>query len=56
VTATDREGDRWHLLSPDADGLVRDLVAARIAFTDLEVRPASLEEAFLTLVGEPCLR
>jgi ABC-2 type transport system ATP-binding protein len=57
VTATDREGDRWHLLSPDADRLVRDLVAAGVAFADLEVRPASLEEAFLRLLDAettPC--
>jgi ABC-2 type transport system ATP-binding protein len=52
VTATDREGDRWHLLTPDADRLVRDIVAADVAFTDLEVRPTSLEEAFLTLTEE----
>jgi ABC-2 type transport system ATP-binding protein len=49
VSATDREGDRWHLLTPDSDRLVRDLVAADVPFTDLEVRPTSLEEAFLTL-------
>ncbi|GAA0524777.1 ABC transporter ATP-binding protein [Paractinoplanes ferrugineus] len=56
LTATDREGDRWHLLSPDADRLVRDLVAAGVPFTDLEVRPASLEEAFLRLLERevPC--
>ncbi|GIF19911.1 ABC-2 type transport system ATP-binding protein [Actinoplanes tereljensis] len=54
VTATDREGDRWHLLSPDADRLVRDLVAAEVHFTDLEIRRASLEEAFLRLLEEPC--
>ncbi|GIM92958.1 ABC transporter ATP-binding protein [Paractinoplanes toevensis] len=54
VTATDREGDRWHLLSPDADQLVRDLVTAGVTFTDLEIRPASLEEAFLRLLEEPC--
>jgi ABC-2 type transport system ATP-binding protein len=45
----DRDGDRTHLLTPDADRLVRDLVAAEVPFTDLEVRPTSLEEAFLTL-------
>jgi ABC-2 type transport system ATP-binding protein len=54
VVSTDRDGDRWHLLSPDADRLVRDLVAAGVPFSDLAVRPASLEEAFLSLVEEPC--
>jgi len=49
LSATDREGDRWHLLTTDSDRLVRDLVAADVPFTDLEVRPTSLEEAFLTL-------
>jgi ABC-2 type transport system ATP-binding protein len=49
LSATDREGDRWHLLTPDSDRLVRDIVAAGVPFTDLEVRPTSLEEAFLTL-------
>ncbi|GAA2618015.1 ABC transporter ATP-binding protein [Paractinoplanes durhamensis] len=58
VTATERDGDRWHLLSPDADRLVRDLVAADVPFADLEVRPASLEEAFLRLtrLEEACPR
>ncbi|MFF5296785.1 ABC transporter ATP-binding protein [Paractinoplanes globisporus] len=59
LSGTDREGDRWHLVTPDSDRLVRDLVAADVPFTDLEVRPASLEEAFLTLtersVEESCL-
>jgi ABC-2 type transport system ATP-binding protein len=59
LSGTDREGDRWHLVTPDSDRLVRDLVAADVPFTDLEVRPASLEEAFLTLTErsaeESCL-
>ena len=58
LSATDREGDRWRLLTPDSDRLVRDLVAAEVPFTDLEVRPTSLEEAFLTLTDkseEKCL-
>jgi ABC-2 type transport system ATP-binding protein len=49
IAGMDRDGDRTHLLTPDADRLVRDLVAAEVPFTDLEVRPTSLEEAFLTL-------
>ena len=51
VVGTEREGDRLHLLTPDADRLVRDLVAHDVAFSDLEVRPTSLEEAFLTLTA-----
>ncbi|MGK5680322.1 ABC transporter ATP-binding protein [Actinoplanes sp. URMC 104] len=49
ITGAERDGDRHHLLTADADRLVRDLVTSGIAFTDLEVRPTSLEEAFLTL-------
>jgi ABC-2 type transport system ATP-binding protein len=51
VVGTERDGDRTHLLTADADRLVRDLVARDVAFTDLEVRPTSLEEAFLTLTA-----
>jgi ABC-2 type transport system ATP-binding protein len=51
VIRTERDGDRTHLMTPDADRLVRDLVAHDVAFTDLEVRPTSLEEAFLTLTA-----
>ena len=52
VVRTERSGDRLHLLTADADRLVRDLVSHDVAFTDLEVRPTSLEEAFLTLTRE----
>jgi ABC-2 type transport system ATP-binding protein len=38
-----------HLLTTDSDQLVRDLVASGADFRDLEVRPTTLEEAFLTL-------
>jgi ABC-2 type transport system ATP-binding protein len=51
IAGLDREGDRLHLLTPDADRLVRDLVAADVPFTGLEIRPTSLEEAFLTLTS-----
>jgi ABC-2 type transport system ATP-binding protein len=51
VIGTERDGDRTHLLTADADRLVRDLVAHQVPFTDLEVRPTSLEEAFLTLTA-----
>jgi ABC-2 type transport system ATP-binding protein len=48
LLGVEQQGDRLHLLTPDADRLVRDLVALDVGFTDLEVRPTSLEEAFLT--------
>lgn len=51
VVGREREGDRLHLLTGDADRLVRDLVRLDVPFADLEVRPTSLEEAFLTLTG-----
>ncbi|MEV4703559.1 ABC transporter ATP-binding protein [Actinoplanes sp. NPDC049316] len=51
VVGTERDGDRTHLLTPDADRLVRDLVSGDVPFRDLEVRPTSLEEAFLTLTA-----
>jgi len=53
LVGVEAEGDRLHLLTPDADRLVRDLVAHDVPFADLEVRPTSLEEAFLTLTREP---
>ncbi|SBT50742.1 ABC transporter ATP-binding protein [Micromonospora auratinigra] len=42
---------RTHLLTGDADQLVRDLVGSGVPFRDLEVRPTSLEEAFLTITA-----
>jgi ABC-2 type transport system ATP-binding protein len=44
-----REGERTQLLTADADALVRELVRRDVPFRDLEVRGASLEEAFLSL-------
>ena len=49
VVATERADGRTHLLTTDADQLVRDLVTAGVPFRDLEVRPTSLEEAFLAI-------
>ena len=40
------------LYTADADRLVRHLVEARITFSDLEVLPAGLEEAFVSLTQE----
>jgi ABC-2 type transport system ATP-binding protein len=51
LLGVEQQGDRLHLLTPDADRLVRDLVSEDVKFTDLEVRPTSLEEAFLTLTS-----
>ncbi|BCL15201.1 ABC transporter ATP-binding protein [Micromonospora sagamiensis] len=56
VVGTERADGRVHLLTNDADQLVRDLVRAEVPFRDLEVRPTSLEEAFLTITtpaGQP---
>ncbi|WBB53506.1 ABC transporter ATP-binding protein [Verrucosispora sp. WMMD573] len=52
VVRVERDRERIHLLTGDADQLVRDLVNAGVAFRDLEVRPTSLEEAFLTITAE----
>ena len=55
VLNVERDGDRLHLITTDSDQLVRDLVRLEVPFTDLEVRPTSLEEAFLTLTGAPAI-
>src|SRR5690606_16170168 len=47
---TDRS--RYRLLTADADELVRELVRVGSRFSGLEVRSASLEEAFLTLTSD----
>ncbi|MGK5737394.1 ABC transporter ATP-binding protein [Micromonospora sp. URMC 103] len=52
VVRTERVDGRTHLLTTDADQLVRDLVGAGVPFADLEVRPTSLEEAFLAITAE----
>ncbi|MFJ2032075.1 ABC transporter ATP-binding protein [Streptosporangium sp. NPDC087985] len=51
VLRTEREGTRTHLLTTDADALVRTLVRADVPFSDLEIRATSLEEAFLTITA-----
>ncbi|WP_329017786.1 ABC transporter ATP-binding protein [Micromonospora rifamycinica] len=52
VVATEHADGRTHLLTTDADQLVRDLVTAGVAFRELEVRPTSLEEAFLAITAQ----
>jgi len=42
---------RWTVLADDADRLVRALVVQDVPFRDLEMRGASLEEAFLALTS-----
>lgn len=49
VTRWESRNGRVEMLSDDADSLVRELVRRDVGFTDLQVTPASLEEAFLTL-------
>jgi ABC-2 type transport system ATP-binding protein len=49
VVGVEHVDGRTHLLTPDPDQLVRDLVTSGAAFSGLEIRPASLEEAFLSL-------
>jgi len=56
VTRVQVSGDRVELFSPDADGFVRELVASGIDFHGLEVRGATLEEAFEQMVAAPARR
>jgi len=51
VVGVEHTDGRTHLLTTDADGLVRQLVRTGADFQDLEIRPTSLEEAFLTLTA-----
>ncbi|GIH73780.1 ABC transporter ATP-binding protein [Planobispora longispora] len=53
VLSAERDGARTHLLTTDADTLVRALVRADVPFSDLEIRPTSLEEAFITITARP---
>jgi ABC-2 type transport system ATP-binding protein len=48
--------ERTHLLTTDADRLVRALVGSGTDFTDIEVRPTTLEEAFLALTDREPVR
>ncbi|MDO5053086.1 MAG: ABC transporter ATP-binding protein [Pseudoclavibacter sp.] len=45
------EGELVHGVAADADGFVRALVASGLPFSDLTIRGASLEEAFLDITG-----
>jgi ABC-2 type transport system ATP-binding protein len=50
VTRMTSDGDRITILTRDPDALVRDLVSRGIDFQGLQVRAASLEEAFLEII------
>ncbi|MBF9128592.1 ABC transporter ATP-binding protein [Plantactinospora sp. S1510] len=49
VRGVERIDGVTHLLTTDADQLVRDLVGSGVAFSELEIRPTSLEDAFLAI-------
>jgi ABC-2 type transport system ATP-binding protein len=53
VVRTEQIDGRTHMLTTDADQLVRDLVHSGFAFAEMEIRPTSLEEAFLSLTTRP---
>jgi ABC-2 type transport system ATP-binding protein len=52
VASIDSLDGRHVLYVDDADRLVADLVRSGVPFSDLEVAPATLEDAFVTLTGE----
>ncbi|WP_157245237.1 ABC transporter ATP-binding protein [Nonomuraea typhae] len=52
VLSAEREGERTHLVTHDPDRLVVALVTSGAPFSGLEIRPTSLEEAFLTLTAQ----
>ncbi|MGC0144847.1 ABC transporter ATP-binding protein [Pseudactinotalea sp. Z1732] len=47
----EQEGERIHVLTDDAATFVRRLAASGAPFTDIEIRSASLEDAFLALTS-----
>jgi len=53
VTAVVRDGAHISITTTDAEGVVRRLLAADKALSDLEVRRAGLSEAFAELTSEP---
>lgn len=52
VVETQREAGLWTLHTHDADQLVTELVASGTSFSNLEVSPVPLEEAFLELTRD----
>jgi ABC-2 type transport system ATP-binding protein len=53
VTGATRDGGQVSITTPDAEAIVRRLLAADAALSDLEVRRAGLSEAFAELTQEP---
>ena len=53
VTDVEVRGSRVRISSLDADATVRDLVVKQVAFQNLEVVGADLEEAFVALTERP---
>jgi ABC-2 type transport system ATP-binding protein len=51
VVGAQRNNNSIQLMTTDSDSLVRQLVSSGANFSDLEIHPASLEEAFLTLTS-----
>lgn len=52
VFEVQRQGEQVTLKTTDPDATIRDLAASAIAWHDLEVHGATLDDVFLTLVGE----
>ncbi|MFI6925602.1 ABC transporter ATP-binding protein [Nonomuraea spiralis] len=52
VLSTERQDGRVSLLTTDPDRLVVELVRSGTPFSGLEVRPTTLEEAFLTITAK----
>ena len=52
VTRIERFGEEVSILAHDADAVVRALVTRGVAFSELQVRPASLEEAFVSITRD----
>jgi ABC-2 type transport system ATP-binding protein len=53
ITTASRDGTQVSITTPDAEAVVRRLLAADPALADLEVRRAGLSEAFAELTQEP---
>ncbi|NJQ14039.1 ABC transporter ATP-binding protein [Streptomyces bohaiensis] len=51
VLSVERADQRVHVMTSDADELIRALVRLDVDFSGLEVQQATLEEAFLTISG-----
>ncbi|MFC4530576.1 ABC transporter ATP-binding protein [Sphaerisporangium dianthi] len=51
VLSSATEDGRTHLVTADADLLVRELVRSEVPFSDLEIRATTLEEAFLAITA-----